>query len=49
MTHRLREAMKDGSLPPMGGDGGIVEIDETFIGNKEGARSVVATGTRTRS
>ncbi len=33
MTHRLREAMRDGSLAPMGGAGGIVEIDETFIGN----------------
>ncbi len=34
MTHRLREAMKSGSLPPMGGEGATVEIDETFIGNK---------------
>jgi transposase-like protein len=36
MTHRIREAMKAGTLPPMGGAGGIVEIDETFIGKKEG-------------
>ena len=36
LTHRIREAMKDGSLAPMGGEGGIVEIDETFIGSKEG-------------
>jgi transposase-like protein len=34
MTHRIREAMASGKLPPMGGAGGIVEIDETFIGNK---------------
>ena len=34
MMHRLREAMRDGSLAPMGGDGMIVEIDETFIGRK---------------
>jgi len=34
MTHRLREAMRSGDLPPMGGPGTIVEIDETFIGNK---------------
>ena len=34
MTHRIREAMASGKLPPMGGPGGIVEIDETFIGNK---------------
>ena len=33
MSHRIREAMRSGELAPMGGDGGIVEIDETFIGN----------------
>jgi transposase-like protein len=42
MTHRIREAMKAGKLPPMGGLGVKVEIDETFIGTKykkpEGAR-----------
>ena len=32
MSHRIREAMRSGVLAPMGGDGGIVEIDETFIG-----------------
>jgi transposase-like protein len=37
LTHRIREAMRDGSLAPMGGAGGIVEIDETFIGRKLGA------------
>ena len=36
MTHRIREAMKAGSLPPMGGAGVTVEIDETFIGRKPG-------------
>jgi transposase-like protein len=35
MTHRLREAMKSGKLPPMGGAGVTVEIDETFIGQKK--------------
>jgi transposase-like protein len=34
MSHRLREAMRAGSLVPMGGKGGIVEVDETFIGQK---------------
>jgi transposase-like protein len=34
MTHRLREAMRAGDLAPMGGPGTIIEIDETFIGNK---------------
>lgn len=33
MSHRIREAMRSGDLAPMGGGGGIVEIDETFIGN----------------
>jgi transposase-like protein len=33
LTHRIREAMRDGSLAPMGGNGGFVEVDETFIGN----------------
>jgi len=38
VTHRLRTAMADGNLPmpPMGGEGKVVEIDETFIGKKEG-------------
>jgi transposase-like protein len=37
MSHRLREAMRTGSLAvPFGSDGGAVEIDETFIGQKPG-------------
>ncbi len=35
MSHRLREAMAGGALPPMGGEGAVVEIDETFIGSKK--------------
>jgi transposase-like protein len=35
MTHRLREAMRAGDLPPMGGPDSIIEADETFIGRKE--------------
>lgn len=35
MTHRIREAMASGKLPPMGGEGVTVEIDETFIGRKK--------------
>lgn len=34
MAHRLREAMRAGELAPMGGAGGIVEVDETFIGRE---------------
>jgi transposase-like protein len=36
MTHRIREAMRSGSLVPMGGNGGAVEADETFIGREPG-------------
>ena len=36
MSHRIREAFMPGSLDPMGGAGETVEIDETFIGRKEG-------------
>lgn len=33
MGHRIREAMRIGSLtPPMGGEGGVVEVDETIYG-----------------
>jgi transposase-like protein len=35
MAHRLREAMRDGHFSPLGGEGQVVEIDETFVGGKE--------------
>jgi transposase-like protein len=35
MAHRIREAMRDGSVTPIGGEGKTVEIDETYIGGKE--------------
>jgi len=35
LSHRIREAMRAGSLGPMGGNGKIVEADETYFGNKE--------------
>jgi len=31
MAHRIREAMRDGSLAPLGSDGGDVEADETYF------------------
>jgi transposase-like protein len=34
MMHRIRCAMQDGSLLKVGGNGGEVEVDETFIGGK---------------
>jgi transposase-like protein len=32
MSHRLREAMREGYLAPLGVDGGAVEVDETYVG-----------------
>jgi transposase-like protein len=34
MLHRIRKAMQDGSFVKLGGNGGEVEADETFIGGK---------------
>lgn len=42
MEHRIREAMRSGDLAPFGSGGGVVEVDETFIGHdktKEMSRS----------
>ncbi len=36
LSHRIREAMRAGKLAPMGGLGGIVEADETYIGRLKG-------------
>src|SRR3546814_13055274 len=36
MFHRIREAMRPSDTPPMGGNGGRVEVDETYIGRKKG-------------
>lgn len=37
MAHRIREAMRSGGLEPFGSGGGMVEADETYIGNQKGA------------
>ena len=37
LSHRIREAMRSGDLAPFGSGGGIVEVDETFIGRIKGA------------
>jgi transposase-like protein len=44
MEHRIREAMRDGDLSPMGGSGETVEIDETYIGRKDGFETHRGTG-----
>jgi hypothetical protein len=33
MCHRVREAMRSGDLAPFDSGGGVVEVDETFIGH----------------
>jgi transposase-like protein len=38
MTHRIREAMRELGLTPMGGEGEIVEADETYFGKQEAMR-----------
>ncbi len=46
MTHRIREAMRAGGLEPLGGDGKIVEADETYFGPvaKDKRRTVTTSG-----
>lgn len=44
MGHRIREAMRDGKLSPMGGAGGIVEMDETYHGKIANPRDVTTSG-----
>jgi transposase-like protein len=44
MSHRIREAMRDGKLGPMGGAGSIVEIDETYHGPVAAPRDVTTSG-----
>ena len=38
LTHRIREVMAPAITGPMGGEGKIVEVDETYIGNKLGRK-----------
>lgn len=44
MSHRVREAMRDGKLAVMGGNGGIVEMDETYHGQRAEQRDVTTSG-----
>ena len=43
LAHRIREAMRTGALAPLGGEGLIVEADETFLTR---ARRAPASGAR---
>jgi len=40
MAHRIREAMKDMEPPAMGGEGKIIEADETYYGKLETPREL---------
>lgn len=43
LAHRVREAMRDGELAPFGSGGGMVEVDETYIGqNPDAPKSKMA-------
>lgn len=45
LAHRIREAMRSGNLAqPFGGNGGAVEVDETYIGFKAGRGVQKGTG-----
>jgi hypothetical protein len=44
MTHRIREAMKAGNLPLLGGNGATGDVNKTFIGTKY-AKPKKASGT----
>ena len=46
LSHRIREAMRDGSLAPMGGAGAIVEADETYMNKPARERDTKATSGR---
>jgi transposase-like protein len=48
MSHRIREAMRVVGVEPMGGEGGIVESDETFIGTVDGEGGKQAARNRIR-
>jgi transposase-like protein len=43
MAHRIREGMKPAKPGPMGGEGKIIEADETYMGKREGRPSGKAT------
>lgn len=39
LSHRIREAMADGGLlPPLGGEGKVIEVDEAYHGKRETPR-----------
>jgi len=45
LCHRIREAMRSGGLEPLGGEGKIVEADETYYGRAKDKRLKKSRGT----
>jgi hypothetical protein len=45
MAHRIRECMRTGGLTPRGGEGKVVEADETYYGPVDKAKRRAATTT----
>ena len=37
-SHRIREAMRSGDFAPFGAGGGVVEVDETYIGRDKSVK-----------
>ncbi len=46
MSHRLREAMRETNPEPMGGEGKIVEADESYFGKRTGVKKIGPGGHR---
>ena len=44
MAHRIREAMREGGLGPLGGNGKVVEADETYYGQRDEKRETRTSG-----
>jgi transposase-like protein len=44
MCHRIREAIKDLAPMPMGGEGQVIEGDETYFGQRENPRKMRTSG-----
>lgn len=44
LAHRIREAMRSGGLGPLGGEGEVVEADETYYGPKKEQRTETTRG-----